>query len=121
MTTQPKASASSVGRIVSLDLMRGWFLVIIILDHLTYFPNGLTFLTGDSRLAVSAAEGFFIISGLVLGIVRGAKLRRQPLAAATRLLWKRAGTLYLTSIIVTMLSLLISWFFIDNKGAAARR
>ena len=49
--------------------MRGWFLVIIILDHLTYFPNGLTFLTGDSRLAVSAAEGFFIISGLVLGIV----------------------------------------------------
>ena len=72
MTTQPKASASSVGRIVSLDLMRGWFLIIIILDHLTYFPNGLTFLTGDSRLAVSAAEGFFIISGLVLGIVRGA-------------------------------------------------
>ena len=116
MTTQPKASASSVGRIVSLDLMRGWFLVIIILDHLTYFPNGLTFLTGDSRLAVSAAEGFFIISGLVLGIVRGAKLRTQPLMAATRLLWKRTGTLYLTSIIVTMLSLLISWFFIDNKG-----
>ncbi len=53
--------------------MRGWF-GCHCPDHLTYFPNGPTFLTGDSRLAVSAAEGFFI----VLGIVRGAQAPQQP-------------------------------------------
>lgn len=96
--------------------MRGWFLVVIILDHLTYFPNGFAFMTGDSRLIVTAAEGFFIISGLVLGLVRGAKLRDKPLMSAAKLIWKRAGALYLTSIIATVLALLISWQFVGNPG-----
>lgn len=101
---------------MSLDLMRGWFLVVIILDHLTYFPNGFTFMTGDSRLLITAAEGFFIISGLVLGLVRGAKLRDKPLLSAAKLMWKRAGALYVTSIVATMLALLISWQCAGNPG-----
>ena len=81
-----------INRIVSLDLMRGWFLVIIILDHLSYFLNGLVFISGDSRLYVTAAEGFFIISGLVLGIVRGAKLTERSFRYAAKLIWRRSFT-----------------------------
>lgn len=105
-----------INRIVSLDLMRGWFLVIIILDHLSYFPNGLVFISGDSRLYVTAAEGFFIISGLVLGIVRGAKLTERSFRYAAKLIWRRSFMLYLTSIIITILSIAIGWHFVGNDG-----
>ncbi len=106
----------AIPRIPSLDLMRGWFLCIIILDHLSYFPNGFSFVTGDSRLFVTAAEGFFLISGLVLGIVRGAKLVDAPFKEAAKKLLVRSGTLYLTSIVVSTLLLIISWQFIGNDG-----
>ena len=108
--------APKIGRIVSLDLMRGWFLVVIILDHLSYFPNGLTFISGDSRLFVSAAEGFFLISGLVLGIVRGAKLIDQPFKSVTKKLLSRSFALYLTSITITTISIIIGWLFVGNDG-----
>ena len=90
--------------------------MIIILDHLCYFPNGLVFISGDSRLYVTAAEGVFIISGLVLGIVRGAKLIDRPFKYASRLIWKRSFMLYVTSVIITMLSIMIGWQFIGNDG-----
>jgi len=112
----PAENKPKIDRIISLDLMRGWFLVIIILDHLCYFPNGLVFISGDSRLYVTAAEGFFIISGLVLGIVRGAKLIDRPFKYASRLIWKRSFMLYVTSVIITMLSIMIGWQFIGNDG-----
>lgn len=114
--TPPKEKPRISSRILSLDLMRGWFLIIIILDHLSYFPNGMSFITGDSRLFVSAAEGFFIVSGLVLGIVRGAKLIDKPMSLVTKKLWWRALTLYLTSIVVVILSIIFSWQFIGNSG-----
>lgn len=117
MSSQKKVVAlPKIGRIASLDLMRGWFLVVIILDHLSYFPNGLSFISGDSRLFVSAAEGFFLISGLVLGIVRGAKLVDQPFALVTKKLLSRSFALYLTSITITAISILIGWYFVGNDG-----
>ena len=108
----PKKSS----RILSLDLMRGWFLIIIILDHLSYFPNGYAWMTGDSRLFVSAAEGFFLVSGIVLGIVRGRKLIGASMKVVTQKLWSRALALYVTSFVITMISILIGWYFFGNDG-----
>jgi len=103
-------------RILTFDLLRGYFLVAIILDHLAYFPNGIDWLTGRGILYVSAAEGFFFISGIVLGIVRGRKLIDKPFAFAASLLLKRSLQLYVTAIILMLLFTFIGWGFLNNPG-----
>ena len=103
-------------RIIAFDLMRGYFLFVILMDHLGFYPNGLDFLTGRGSLYVSTAEGFFVTSGLVLGIVRGRKLLNQPFSHAARLLWKRAIQLYITSIVLTLFFTAIGQLFLSNPG-----
>ncbi len=54
-------------RIAAFDILRGFFLCVIIIDHLYLFPNAFQIITGLGQLWVSAAEGFFIISGILVG------------------------------------------------------
>lgn len=104
-------------RIATFDLLRGYFMVSIILNHLQWYPNGLDWVAFRGSLLVSAAEGFFAISGIVLGIVRGAKLRTRPFREAAMLLIKRGILLYVVSVILAILFTLIGWwFFMDNPG-----
>lgn len=91
----------------------------IILDHLAFYPNGLDWWTGRGQLYVSAAEGFFLISGIVLGIVRGSKLVDKPFAIVSSLLLKRAMQLYITAIVLMLLFTFIGWLFLDNPGLKA--
>lgn len=111
MTTEKTPS-----RITTLDLLRGYFLLVILLNHLHYYPSGLEWITGGSILYTSTAEGFFLISGIVLGIVRGRKLLDKPFKLAASLLVKRSVQLYLTSIVLVILFTLIGWLFMDNVG-----
>lgn len=111
-----KKIATSLARIETLDLLRGYFLLVIILNHLHYYPSGLEWITGQSFLYASTAEGFFLISGIVLGIVRGAKLVEAPFKIASKLLLKRAFQLYLTSIILVLFFTVIGWLFLGNPG-----
>src|SRR6218665_421663 len=90
-------------RILTFDLLRGYFLCVILFNHLQFYPNGFDLLTGRGVLYVSTAEGFFLVSGIVLGIVRGRKLLNQPFNVAAKLLWKRALQLYTTSLVLTFL------------------
>lgn len=103
-------------RIATFDLLRGYFLCVILFNHLEYYPNGVELLTGQSLLYASTAEGFFVVSGIVLGIVRGRKLLDQPFKVAAKLLWKRALQLYITSIVLTFLFTLIGQLFIGQPG-----
>lgn len=103
-------------RILTFDLLRGYFLCVILFNHLWYYPSGFDILTGRSLLYASTAEGFFVVSGIVLGIVRGAKLINQPFKIAAKLLWKRSLQLYITSIVLTFLFTLIGQLFLDNPG-----
>ncbi len=80
-------------RILSLDLLRGYFLCVIIVDHLARFPNLFDIVTGRGQLWVSAAEGFFLISGILIGVL---KPKAQKL-------YSRAVRLYLCSIGLTLL------------------
>lgn len=88
-------------RIHELDLLRGFFILVIIIDHLQFWPSPLTFLTGEGRLWVSAAEGFFLISGLLIGYIRGYKGRNQPLAFISKKLAYRAFMLYAWGVGIT--------------------
>lgn len=94
--------------------MRGYFLVAIILDHLYFFPNGLDWWSARGDLFVTTAEGFFFISGIVLGIVRGAKLVNEPMKHVAKLLLKRSLQLYLTLIVLVFIFTLTGWLFFMN-------
>ena len=96
--------------------MRGYFLVVILLNHLQYYPSPLAGISGEGLLYVSTAEGFFAVSGIVLGIIRGRKLIEAPFKKAAALLWKRSFQLYLTSIVLTLFFTLIGWFFVNSGG-----
>lgn len=96
--------------------MRGYFLCVILFNHLQYYPNFLTPVTGQGILYASTAEGFFAVSGIVLGIVRGRKLLDKPLSVAAKLLWKRAAQLYIASIALTLIFTFIGQFFLQNPG-----
>lgn len=114
--TVQKPSESLSSRIFAFDILRGYFLCVILLNHLHYYPSGLDFFTGRSILYVSTAEGFFLVSGIVLGIVRGLKLLNQSFLVGAKLLWKRALQLYITSIALTLLFTIAGQAFIDNPG-----
>jgi hypothetical protein len=45
-----------IPRIMTFDILRGWFLVGILIDHLAFFPNGLDWWSARGGLFVSMAE-----------------------------------------------------------------
>ncbi len=103
-------------RILTFDLLRGYFLCVILFNHLQYYPSGLDFFTGRGILYASTAEGFFVVSGIVLGIVRGRKLLHLPFKTSAKLLWKRSLQLYIASIVLTLIFTVIGQAFIGNPG-----
>ena len=105
-----------IPRIATFDLMRGYFMIAIIIDHLALFPNGLDWWGMRGGLFVTAAEGFFLISGIVIGIVRGAKLIDKPFRDVVRILLKRGVQLYLTLIACVLIFTFIGWFFYGQAG-----
>lgn len=82
--------------------MRGYFLAVIIIDHMGFFPSVFEFLTGRGQLWASAAEGFIMISGLLVGYVYGPRMARNALQATAKL-WRRAFLLYALTVLLTFL------------------
>lgn len=97
------------GRMLALDYLRGFFIVVIIIDHLWRWPSLLAVFSGEGRLWVSAAEGFVIISGLLVGYIRGYKNREQPLASVSFKLLRRALLLYVWFVGMTLLYTALLW------------
>lgn len=67
--------------------------MVIAIDHFQHFPSLFDPLTGRGRLWVSAAEGFFIISGLVVGYIYGPKMARAAKQTTIKI-WRRALLLF---------------------------
>lgn len=94
---------------LALDYLRGFFIVVIIIDHLWRWPSLLAVFSGEGRLWVSAAEGFVIISGLLVGYVRGHKNREQPLKSVSYKLLRRALLLYVWFVGMTLFYTVLLW------------
>jgi len=105
------AAASPSNRILSLDIIRGMFLVVILIDHIELYPSLFAFFTGEGRLYVSAAEGFFFLSGIVVGLVYRRRLVRG-FSFIFKRLWRRAAELYLLSVAFT---LFFTWLAIVSR------
>lgn len=100
-------------RIMAFDLMRGFFLIVIMIDHVELFPGIFDFLTGKGRLWVSAAEGFFFLSGLLIGMVYRRRLA-LGMKYIFKKMWARAATLYVVGVGLTFLFL--GWVDIGNHA-----
>jgi hypothetical protein len=96
------APEPSPRRDLALDLLRGYLLVVIMIDHLRYATNPLYVISGRQSLWVTAAEGFVLISGFLVGMLRGDEARDRGLGSASRHLLRRAGVLALACIVLTI-------------------
>ncbi len=89
-------------RILSFDIIRGWLMLAILVGHIELPPNFYDFFTGRGRLFVSPAEGFFFLSGLLVGMIY-----RRKLAMGTkfvfRKMWTRAAELWVGSVSLTLI------------------
>ncbi len=113
-----EAKKVSSSRVVALDYLRGFFISVIIIDHLWRWPNLFQYATGRGELWVSAAEGFILISGLLVGYVHGYKKRLKPLAPLSWKLVKRGLMLYAWMWITTIPLVAITWNWAPKGGMA---
>ncbi len=95
------------GRDLRIDMLRGYFVFAMIIDHLRG-PSPLYLLTGGNRFYTSAAEGFILTSGLVTGLVYKRIIEREGIAAAFHRVLTRAMSLYLLAIGLTLLFVPVS-------------
>lgn len=116
MSEKPAKKEST--RLVFLDYLRGFFIVVIVIDHLGRWPSLLEFFTGRGTLWVNAAFGFVIISGLLIGYVRGYKNRREPFSVILKKILPRSLLLYLWLVIGTVVYAAITWY-VTNKDLLA--
>lgn len=83
-------------------------MLCIVVNHLFLFPSAWQILTGRALLWVSAAEGFFFLSGIMVGLVRGNEYRQSSLREVSKKLLNRAWALYLVNIVVVVVSVLLA-------------
>lgn len=114
----PKAQIKTQNRLETLDHLRGFFIVVIVIDHLSRFPSLFALISGKGLLWVTAAEGFVAISGLLVGYVRGYKNRELPFKDVATKLIRRGLLLYIWSLIASIAYVAIIWY-IPLKGGFA--
>lgn len=112
-----KSESKQQNRFETLDQLRGFFIVTIIIDHLSRFPSLFGVLSGKGILWVTAAEGFVAISGLLVGYIRGYKNRELPFQDVALKLIRRAGLLYVWSLIASIVYVAIIWYVPLQGGA----
>lgn len=104
-----------MNRILQIDYFRGWMLLIMTVDHLFFLP--FSYLEGWSNVTygfagyVTAAEGFFFLSGLVSGIVFTNVIVSKSYGYARSKLLHRARELYLWHLLCFTLAALIIFCF----------
>ncbi len=87
-----------------LDMLRGHYLVAILVDHVSYYGgiSLFTFYNGNGRLWTSAAEGFIFLSGFFVSYVYYPKMIDDSAKRVFKSLWRRAITLYIWSVALTL-------------------
>ena len=98
-------------RILALDLLRGTFLVVIITTHIAWKPSLYSFVGGNTQLFASAAEGFFAISGLLVGYLYAPRVLKDTRKIFLKI-WKRAGLLWFLATLFTIL--FTAWGLIEQ-------
>jgi hypothetical protein len=91
-----------------IDLLRGFCVFVMIVDHVGGETSWLYALTGGNRLYVSAAEGFVLLSGVTMGMVHNATIHRQGIRAMLQKVFGRAWFLYGVTVLLTIVFAAVS-------------
>lgn len=110
----PPEGSTPRKRDLRIDWLRGLAMTCVIVDHSRLW-SFLSWFTYERFWIVTAAEVFVVLSGVVLGTVYGDKLLRHGWLAVVRGLGRRALTLYVLFLAVTLSLLVISLFGIDVR------
>ena len=97
-----------MGRIQTIDGLRGYFIVFMLVNHLTFTGGYMLIYFNHAQLGfVEDAQGFVFLSGLLAGLVYTRKMMRGGFAAGALALWRRSAELYAYAIgcILTILVL----------------
>ncbi len=82
-------------RLEILDGMRGYFLVFMVLNHLTFEGGYLLVKFNHGELGyVQDAQGFVFLSGLLVGMVYARRMLKEGYASGARKVRKRAFEIY---------------------------
>lgn len=119
-STLSPAVSPAASRIMALDLLRGYFIIIIASIHLSYYPSLFGVFDGRGILYMSEADGFFFISGLLIGIIRQRDLVKNGFKSAAKHLLKRGWILYVASVILTFLYYGVA-LFTDKSGLSGAK
>lgn len=104
-----KTAEQAPGRLEFLDYLRGYFIVVIIVDHMWRYPSMFALISGEAKLWMTAAEGFVIISGFLIGYVRGFKGIKTPFKTIAGKLLKRSLILYAAMAVATLIYIAVEW------------
>src|SRR3954463_16594091 len=106
------SSGPHTSRDVRIDWLRGLAMICVIVDH-SHRSSVLSWFSYQRFWVVTAAEVFVVLSGIVLGMVYGARLVRDGSLEVTRRLLKRALLLYGAFVGVTLSILALALAGVD--------
>jgi hypothetical protein len=104
-------------RVVAIDYFRGICILVVLLSHSYLFSMPFAYLSGLGKLWTSAAEMFFLLSGITFGIVRGPKVL-SDFKAVLKKSAKRAFFLYGLSILMVLYALVVGLFLASHGRQA---
>ncbi len=121
-----EASPDAAGkRDVRIDLLRGFCIFVMVVDHIGGETSWLYAFTGGNRFIVSAAEGFVLLSGFSLGMVHHVVIRTRGVRAMIGKVLGRAWLLYSLTVVLTIafaaVSNALSDPYIENMTPARGR
>jgi hypothetical protein len=102
-------------RDLRIDWLRGLAMACVIVNH-SRLQSLLSWVSYERFWTVTAAEVFVVLSGTVLGIVYGNRLKRGEWRDVVRGLSKRAFTLWLAFVAVTVSIVLLAMCGIDVQA-----
>ena len=89
-------------RDLRVDLLRGFCVFVMIVDHVGGETSWLYWLTGGNRFYVSAAEGFLFLSGFSMGMVHHVVIHKSGVRAMFGKVLGRAWLLYALTVLLTI-------------------
>lgn len=85
-----------------LDLFRGWIILAVVITHIE-LAGPWSFVTINAIGAITGAEMFVLLSGVVLGMIYAPTVRRLGEWATAVTMWRRARKQYLVALAVVLI------------------
>ncbi|MBX4188647.1 OpgC domain-containing protein [Candidatus Saccharibacteria bacterium] len=100
-------------RVIALDYFRGICILLVLINHSFVFSVPFAYFAGAGGLWTSAAEMFFLLSGITFAIVRGSQIK-DNFRLVLKKTMRRAVLIYLVYIMTVALSIVLSLYLTSH-------